>query len=111
ERRGSLLLLQSGNLASQHIAPLLQVRPMRRREAYAVLLEVLDRIVAEVRKPRLGLASEFGANRQLVLIDLPRNARLFEPFRIGRPAYLAVELDFRIEQVGPRLGRLFGANR
>src|ERR1700734_1349877 len=83
---------------------------MAGRELDLVLLKILERIVAEVGKPDILGLRETGSNVDLVLVDLPRNPVIFEPFGKGRPGARAVGFQVFIADVGGRFGVRLVAN-
>ena len=76
---------------------------VRRRETHAILRKPLDGIVGEVRKPGVVLAFEARFKAQLVLVDPPRDPKIFESLGERRPACPAAIVDILVQDVSERI--------
>ena len=103
--------LQLRERVRQRLHELLEVPPMPRAEPHVVLGEVFERIVAEVRQPRVALRVQPGRHAQLVLIDAPRDAGLLQPLGKRLPAHRRVEIRVLIPHARLRLRVGFFTNR
>ncbi len=77
----------------------LHILPMCFPESDVILIEPFQRIVGEVCEPGILLAFQARWYAQLVLINAPGNARLFQPLREGFPAHRGAEVHIGIPHV------------
>ena len=95
--------LFGADLPGDFAQPLEDVFAVRRRETHAILRKPLDWIVAEVRKPGVVLAFEARFKAQLVLVDPPRDTKIFESLGERRPACPAAIVNILVEDVSERI--------
>src|SRR3954447_1538142 len=75
------------------------------------LRKPLNRVIREVRQPRVLCVTQSACNAEFVLIDLPGNTRVFQALGEGGPAGRPAEIYILVTDICRRTCILLLANR